>query len=162
MKRRRKRTTFCGGCYICIDYNRGSRNAARLCSRRISVLQQAGGTWDKLLAYQTHLCHSLSTGIRQLQLILFKVALILGVEIHVNLEFVKVLEPPEDQENQSIISHNAVLFTATSLCARCYVKLCKAVVLWLKNWEFFAPLIQPALLCAVTGMISVTTEHWQI
>nr|XP_047926052.1 F-actin-monooxygenase MICAL2 isoform X4 [Anser cygnoides] len=39
--------------------------------------------------------------IRQLQLILFKVALILGVEIHVNLEFVKVLEPPEDQENQS-------------------------------------------------------------
>ncbi|XP_015486177.1 F-actin-monooxygenase MICAL2 isoform X2 [Parus major] len=38
--------------------------------------------------------------IRQLQLILFKVALILGVEIHVNLEFVKVLEPPEDQENQ--------------------------------------------------------------
>ncbi|KAM6275022.1 F-actin-monooxygenase MICAL2 isoform 4-T4 [Porphyrio hochstetteri] len=38
--------------------------------------------------------------IRQLQLILFKVALMLGVEIHVNLEFVKVLEPPEDQENQ--------------------------------------------------------------
>ncbi|XP_050191423.1 F-actin-monooxygenase MICAL2 isoform X2 [Myiozetetes cayanensis] len=38
--------------------------------------------------------------IRQLQLILFKVALLLGVEIHVNLEFVKVLEPPEDQENQ--------------------------------------------------------------
>uniref|UniRef100_A0A8C2Y5M1 F-actin monooxygenase n=1 Tax=Coturnix japonica TaxID=93934 RepID=A0A8C2Y5M1_COTJA len=26
----------------------------------------------------------------------------LGVEIHVNLEFVKVLEPPEDQENQKI------------------------------------------------------------
>uniref|UniRef100_A0A8C6DE19 F-actin monooxygenase n=1 Tax=Moschus moschiferus TaxID=68415 RepID=A0A8C6DE19_MOSMO len=40
--------------------------------------------------------------IRQLQLILFKVALILGVEIHVNVEFVKVLEPPEDQENQKI------------------------------------------------------------
>ncbi|XP_068004064.1 F-actin-monooxygenase MICAL2 isoform X2 [Melanerpes formicivorus] len=40
--------------------------------------------------------------IRQLQLILFKVALILGVEIHVNLEFVKLLEPPEDQENQKI------------------------------------------------------------
>ncbi|XP_062973360.1 F-actin-monooxygenase MICAL2 isoform X1 [Elgaria multicarinata webbii] len=40
--------------------------------------------------------------IRQLQLILFKVALMLGVEIHVNLEFVKVLEPPEDQENQKI------------------------------------------------------------
>ncbi|XP_073072311.1 F-actin-monooxygenase MICAL2 isoform X6 [Manis javanica] len=40
--------------------------------------------------------------IRQLQLILFKVALILGVEIHVNVEFVKVLEPPEDQENQKV------------------------------------------------------------
>ncbi|XP_064369054.1 F-actin-monooxygenase MICAL2 isoform X2 [Dromaius novaehollandiae] len=40
--------------------------------------------------------------IRQLQLILFKVALMLGIEIHVNLEFVKVVEPPEDQENQKI------------------------------------------------------------
>nr|XP_013813375.1 PREDICTED: protein-methionine sulfoxide oxidase MICAL2 isoform X2 [Apteryx mantelli mantelli] len=40
--------------------------------------------------------------IRQLQLILFKVALMLGVEIHVNVEFVKVVEPPEDQENQKI------------------------------------------------------------
>uniref|UniRef100_A0A8C0HJL5 F-actin monooxygenase n=1 Tax=Chelonoidis abingdonii TaxID=106734 RepID=A0A8C0HJL5_CHEAB len=40
--------------------------------------------------------------IRQLQLILFKVALMLGIEIHVNVEFVKVLEPPEDQENQKI------------------------------------------------------------
>ncbi|XP_067396933.1 F-actin-monooxygenase MICAL2 isoform X2 [Emydura macquarii macquarii] len=38
--------------------------------------------------------------IRQLQLILFKVALLLGIEIHVNVDFVKVLEPPEDQENQ--------------------------------------------------------------
>ncbi|NWV31153.1 MICA2 monooxygenase, partial [Grantiella picta] len=45
--------------------------------------------------------------IRQLQLILFKVALILGVEIHVNLEFVKVLEPPEDQENQSMTGWRA-------------------------------------------------------
>lgn len=65
------------------------------------------GWWQLgLLTYQIHLCHLLSTGIRQLQLILFKVALILGVEIHVNLEFVKVLEPPEDQENQSISYHN--------------------------------------------------------
>lgn len=46
---------------------------------------------------------SFPTGIRQLQLILFKVALMLGVEIHVNVEFVKVLEPPEDQENQSTV-----------------------------------------------------------
>ncbi|XP_043944621.1 F-actin-monooxygenase MICAL2-like isoform X4 [Protopterus annectens] len=40
--------------------------------------------------------------IRQLQLMLLKVALILGVEIHVNVEFVKLLEPPEDQENERI------------------------------------------------------------
>ncbi|XP_027892154.1 F-actin-monooxygenase mical2b isoform X3 [Xiphophorus couchianus] len=35
--------------------------------------------------------------IRQLQLMLLKVSLILGVEIHVNVEFVKLLEPPEQQ-----------------------------------------------------------------
>ncbi|KAK5602267.1 Protein-methionine sulfoxide oxidase mical2b [Crenichthys baileyi] len=35
--------------------------------------------------------------IRQLQLMLVKVSLILGVEIHVNVEFVKLLEPPEQQ-----------------------------------------------------------------
>ncbi|XP_063802492.1 F-actin-monooxygenase MICAL2 isoform X8 [Pseudophryne corroboree] len=38
----------------------------------------------------------------QLQLMLFKIALLHGVEIHVNIEFVKLLEPPEDQENQKI------------------------------------------------------------
>ncbi|XP_069821159.1 F-actin-monooxygenase MICAL2 isoform X8 [Dendropsophus ebraccatus] len=38
----------------------------------------------------------------QLQLMLFKIALLHGVEIHVNVEFVKLLEPPEDQENQKI------------------------------------------------------------
>ncbi|XP_060759338.1 protein-methionine sulfoxide oxidase mical3b isoform X2 [Neoarius graeffei] len=40
--------------------------------------------------------------IRQLQLILLKVALLLGVEIHVNVEFRSLREPPENQENQSI------------------------------------------------------------
>ncbi|XP_047248896.1 F-actin-monooxygenase mical2b isoform X4 [Girardinichthys multiradiatus] len=35
--------------------------------------------------------------IRKLQLMLLKVSLILGVEIHVNVEFVKLLEPPEQQ-----------------------------------------------------------------
>ncbi|XP_054627227.1 F-actin-monooxygenase MICAL2 isoform X7 [Dunckerocampus dactyliophorus] len=40
--------------------------------------------------------------IRQLQLILLKVALIVGVEFHINVEFVKLLEPPEDQENEGI------------------------------------------------------------
>ncbi|XP_059402781.1 F-actin-monooxygenase mical2b-like isoform X2 [Carassius carassius] len=35
--------------------------------------------------------------IRQLQLMLLKIALIIGVEVHVNVEFVKLLEPPEGQ-----------------------------------------------------------------
>ncbi|XP_053175957.1 F-actin-monooxygenase mical2b [Scomber japonicus] len=39
--------------------------------------------------------------IRQLQLMLLKVCLILGVEIHVNVEFVKLLEPPEEQTDNS-------------------------------------------------------------
>ncbi|NXL28646.1 MICA3 monooxygenase, partial [Glaucidium brasilianum] len=39
--------------------------------------------------------------IRQLQLILLKVALILGIEIHVNVEFQGLVYPPEDQENES-------------------------------------------------------------
>lgn len=39
-------------------------------------------------------------GIRQLQLILLKVALILGIEIHVNVEFQGLVQPPEDQENE--------------------------------------------------------------
>ncbi|KAM9312985.1 F-actin-monooxygenase MICAL3 [Gastrophryne carolinensis] len=38
--------------------------------------------------------------IRQLQLILLKVSLILGIEIHVNVEFQGLSEPPEDQENE--------------------------------------------------------------
>ncbi|XP_030222809.1 F-actin-monooxygenase mical2b isoform X3 [Gadus morhua] len=37
--------------------------------------------------------------IRQLQLMLIKVCLILGVEIHVNVEFVELLEPREDQSD---------------------------------------------------------------
>ncbi|XP_061817478.1 protein-methionine sulfoxide oxidase mical3b-like [Nerophis lumbriciformis] len=35
--------------------------------------------------------------IRQLQLVLLKVALLLGVEIHVNVEFKRVVEPPDQQ-----------------------------------------------------------------
>uniref|UniRef100_A0A8C1ZMF3 F-actin monooxygenase n=1 Tax=Cyprinus carpio TaxID=7962 RepID=A0A8C1ZMF3_CYPCA len=38
--------------------------------------------------------------IRQLQLILLKVALLLGIEIHVNVEFKHLVEPPEDQEKR--------------------------------------------------------------
>ncbi|KAM4746751.1 F-actin-monooxygenase MICAL3 [Rhinophrynus dorsalis] len=40
--------------------------------------------------------------IRQLQLILLKVSLILGIEIHVNVEFQGLIEPPEDQENERV------------------------------------------------------------
>ncbi|XP_062418839.1 F-actin-monooxygenase mical2b isoform X2 [Pungitius pungitius] len=39
--------------------------------------------------------------IRYLQLMLLKVCLILGVEIHVNVEFVKLVEPPADQSDDS-------------------------------------------------------------
>uniref|UniRef100_A0A3P9KLQ9 F-actin monooxygenase n=1 Tax=Oryzias latipes TaxID=8090 RepID=A0A3P9KLQ9_ORYLA len=40
--------------------------------------------------------------IQQLQLILLKVALIVAVEFHINVEFVKLLEPPEDQTNEGV------------------------------------------------------------
>ncbi|XP_039665549.1 protein-methionine sulfoxide oxidase mical3a isoform X17 [Perca fluviatilis] len=40
--------------------------------------------------------------IRQLQLILLKVALLLGIEIHVNVEFKGLIEPPQDQETERI------------------------------------------------------------
>ncbi|XP_013871988.1 protein-methionine sulfoxide oxidase mical3a isoform X11 [Austrofundulus limnaeus] len=39
--------------------------------------------------------------IRQLQLMLLKMALLLGIEIHVNVEFKALIEPPEDQESES-------------------------------------------------------------
>lgn len=54
----------------------------------------------------------LLTGIQQLQLILLKVALIVAVEFHINVEFVKLLEPPEDQENEGVHPH--VHFSYTS------------------------------------------------
>ncbi|XP_029351486.1 protein-methionine sulfoxide oxidase mical3a-like isoform X3 [Echeneis naucrates] len=40
--------------------------------------------------------------IRQLQLVLLKVALLLGVEVHVNVEFRKLVEPPEDQHPHKV------------------------------------------------------------
>uniref|UniRef100_A0A8D3B1J0 F-actin monooxygenase n=1 Tax=Scophthalmus maximus TaxID=52904 RepID=A0A8D3B1J0_SCOMX len=39
--------------------------------------------------------------IRQLQLMLLKLSLILGVEIHTNVEFVKLVEPPAEQTDDS-------------------------------------------------------------
>lgn len=54
--------------------------------------------------YFPFMCHlhnlCIHPGIRQLQLILLKVALILGIEIHVNVEFQGLVQPPEDQENE--------------------------------------------------------------
>uniref|UniRef100_H3CCS2 F-actin monooxygenase n=1 Tax=Tetraodon nigroviridis TaxID=99883 RepID=H3CCS2_TETNG len=38
---------------------------------------------------------------RQLQLVLLKVALLLGVEVHVHVEFQNLLEPPEEQQNHA-------------------------------------------------------------
>lgn len=46
------------------------------------------------------LCYS-TPGIRQLQLMLLKVSLILGVEVHVNVEFSKLVEPPAEQTDDS-------------------------------------------------------------
>lgn len=43
----------------------------------------------------------MSAGIRQLQLVLLKVALLLGVEVHVNVEFKNLVEPPKDQHRHS-------------------------------------------------------------
>lgn len=43
----------------------------------------------------------LCAGIRQLQLVLLKVALLLGAEVHVNVEFRQLLEPPEDEPRNS-------------------------------------------------------------
>uniref|UniRef100_A0A8D3E0R6 F-actin monooxygenase n=1 Tax=Scophthalmus maximus TaxID=52904 RepID=A0A8D3E0R6_SCOMX len=40
--------------------------------------------------------------IRQLQLVLLKVALLLGVEVHVNVEFKNLVEPPEDQHRHKV------------------------------------------------------------
>uniref|UniRef100_M3ZTY4 F-actin monooxygenase n=1 Tax=Xiphophorus maculatus TaxID=8083 RepID=M3ZTY4_XIPMA len=40
--------------------------------------------------------------IRQLQLMLLKMALLLGIEIHVNVEFKGLIEPPDDQESERI------------------------------------------------------------
>ncbi|XP_037615799.1 protein-methionine sulfoxide oxidase mical3b isoform X3 [Sebastes umbrosus] len=40
--------------------------------------------------------------IRQLQLILLKIALLLGVEVHVNVEFKNLVEPPEDQNRRKV------------------------------------------------------------
>lgn len=47
-------------------------------------------------------CIFVLIGIRQLQLILLKVALLLGVEVHENVGFESLIEPPEDQSEESM------------------------------------------------------------
>lgn len=42
---------------------------------------------------------------------LLKVSLILGVEIHVNVEFVKLLEPPEEQNEDGKICSVPVIWS---------------------------------------------------
>lgn len=60
-----------------------------------------------------------SPGIRQLQLMLLKVSLILGVEIHVNVEFLKLVEPPEEQTDDSelLLSYSRLLWNSLFLSA---------------------------------------------
>ncbi|XP_016133041.1 protein-methionine sulfoxide oxidase mical2b-like [Sinocyclocheilus grahami] len=65
---------------------------------------KAKGLWGKLDKRASHkeyskgkACMDTRVSIRQLQLMLLKIALIVGVEVHVNVEFVKLLEPPEGQ-----------------------------------------------------------------
>ncbi len=56
------------------------------------------GFVDLMLSFPSLYC---IVGIRQLQLMLLKMALLLGIEIHVNVEFKSLIEPPEDQETES-------------------------------------------------------------
>lgn len=56
----------------------------------------------------SYICmHFCLIGIQQLQLILLKVALIVAVEFHINVEFIKLLEPPQDQENEGVHAHSS-------------------------------------------------------
>ena len=46
---------------------------------------------------------SLFSGIRALQCILLKVALVLGVEVHTNVAFEGLVEPPKNQEERKYL-----------------------------------------------------------
>lgn len=80
----------------------------------------------------------------------------LGVEIHVNVEFVKVLEPPEDQENQSMVpisackmhnvcvisqsvsgSHSAIGYWASSHGPYCHLRFALSLPQDLMHSTFF-------------------------
>ncbi|XP_054862726.1 protein-methionine sulfoxide oxidase mical3b isoform X4 [Amphiprion ocellaris] len=50
--------------------------------------------------------------IRQLQLVLLKVALLLGVQVHVNVEFRNLVEPPENQHRHTLLQCSPVVLPA--------------------------------------------------
>ena len=87
----------------------------------------------------TACAHVLTLGIRQLQLMLLKVSLILGVEIHVNVEFVKLLEPPEEQidDSKSVPVKNH-FFSAVYLYLSSLKNGVKARVSF-RGWRIFIP-----------------------
>lgn len=67
-------------------------------------VQEALALHCVILGYPASACLCLcvcTPGIRQLQLMLLKVSLILGVEIHVNVEFTRLVEPPAEQTDGS-------------------------------------------------------------
>lgn len=67
-------------------------------------VQEALALHCVILGYPASACVCLcvcTPGIRQLQLMLLKVSLILGVEIHVNVEFTRLVEPPAEQTDGS-------------------------------------------------------------
>lgn len=66
-----------------------------------SVSQHSASVWSEQPNHLVSTSRFLSAGIRQLQLVLLKVALLLGVEVHVNVEFKKLVEPAEDQHRHS-------------------------------------------------------------
>lgn len=108
---------------------------------------------------------SFLTGIRQLQLILFKVALMLGVEIHVNVEFVRVLEPPEDQENQSTVRLSFSALKADIPKGKLHWWLSQAISASYFCWELFGtrPLTNtlPFLTISVAlGLVFSSQQGW--
>lgn len=75
--------------------------------------------WVSLQSLQNPPCaHLCLTGIQQLQLILLKVALIVAVEFHINVEFVRLLEPPEDQESEGMIPSHVLCTHPVQLTRR--------------------------------------------
>ena len=67
---------------------------------------------------------SFITGIRQLQCILMKVALIVGVEIHVNVSFDGLIEPAEEDPNGTAANGVCCYLSYSLLCLLQYKIVC--------------------------------------